>query len=62
MIAINYSIPTTLVSSPADLEVLTIKIGAVQVITLCLMYIPPNSSYDYHRSIHNYLSKSLTNW
>ena len=55
MIAIKESIPIT---SPNHLELLTITLDLS--ITLCTVYVPPNSDEAYHNTLINYLEDLIS--
>ena len=55
LVAVKETIPTTLVPSPDNLEVITVSINSGLPITLCTIYIPPNSSDTYQSSLLSYL-------
>ena len=43
MLAVKHSIPSHTLDIPTDLEALCVQIGNTDSVTLCLVYIPPNS-------------------
>ena len=47
LIAVSDSVPSVLISSPEELENITVNI----LITLCAVYVPPNSGDDYHKNL-----------
>ena len=47
MLAVNNNISSSLVYSPTHLELLTVTLNYTKVITICLLYIPPNSDPKY---------------
>ena len=51
LIAVSDSVPSVLISSPEELEIITVNIP----ITLCTVYVPPNSGDDYHKNLLSYL-------
>lgn len=59
LLAINNAITPSLCSSPANLEVITVKVSTCTThhlsITLCIVYIPPNSSPIYYSDLLDYL-------
>ena len=57
IVAVKEGIPCSVLSSPRELEVVTVNIGSP--FTLSTIYIPPSSPDDYHRSMIDYL-KSLS--
>ena len=52
--AISESVPSVLISSPADLEVIAVNQNGPTCITLCTVYVNPNSGDDYHKSLLSY--------
>ena len=56
LVAVNCSIPNSLLPSPPDLEVASVKIGLNKELILCTVYVPPNSSKSYFTSLFTYLS------
>ena len=59
LIAVHVSIPSSLLSSPVNLEVVSVQVGVNQDFILCSVYIPPNSCESYLLSLLNYLSDLL---
>ena len=55
MIAVNTRLPSTFVTAPNDLE-LTVVYLHQQQLTVCVLYIPPKVSTEYHKKLYNYLS------
>lgn len=53
--AVKNSIPSKLLSTPIDLDLLTISVTLEETCTVCLLYNPPNSTDAYHKSLLNYL-------
>ena len=53
-IAVHNSIPSSLVSAPPDLEIVSIILSSFVLFTV---YIPPNCSEDYFFSVIDYLSE-----
>ena len=56
LVAVNCSIPSSLLPSPPDLEVASVKLGLNKELILCTIYVPPNSSESYLTSLFTYLS------
>ena len=56
LVAVNCSIPSSLLPSPPDLEVASVKCGLNTELILCTVYVPPNSSESYLTSLFTYLS------
>jgi len=65
MLPVKSSIPSSIVSSPPDIEALSVNIGANDVTptTFCVVYNPPNSAEEYMLSLFNYIHSvsSLSN-
>ena len=55
MIAIEESISCIRVPSPNHFELLTITLDLQNPITLCTVYVPPNSDEAYHNTLINCL-------
>ena len=55
MIAINTQLSSAIIPAPSDLELTAIHLDQHQL-TVCAVYISPNSSIDYHNKLYNYLS------
>ena len=55
LVAVKEGIPCSVLSSPSELEVVTVNIGSLFTFTLSTIYIPPSSPNDYHRSMIDYL-------
>ena len=55
VLASKNSIPSKILSTPTDLELLAVSISSIENITVCLIYNPPNSSTIYHTSLLNYI-------
>ena len=56
LIAIHESIYSALVSSPFDLEVVSIRLGLDNHFVVCCIYAPPDSTVLYISSLVNYLT------
>ena len=56
MLAINNNISSSLVHSPTHLELLTVTLNYTKVITICLLYIPPNPDPKYISDLTEYLN------
>ena len=57
LIAVDASVPCSVVSSPSNLEVVIVKIGFNSPLFLCTVYVPPSSSDGYQISLVGYLSE-----
>ena len=55
LVAVKEGIPCSVLSSPSELEVVTLNIGSPFTFTLCTIYIPPSSPNDYHIPMIDYL-------
>ena len=62
LIAINKSLYSTLVPSPSDIEVVTIKIGLSNAIVICCVYVPPDSTIVYVSSLVSYLTDIVSSF
>ena len=60
LLAIHNSIPTKLLSSPPNLEVVSVKLNCKNPIIVCLIYIPPQAKVEYFTCIFNYLNNLLS--
>jgi len=47
LVAVDESIPSSLVDSPPKLEVIVVQLGLTHPIILCTVYIPPTSSNSF---------------
>ena len=56
MLAIKNNISSSLVHSPTHLELLTVTLNYTKVITICLLYIPPNPDPKYISDLTEYLN------
>ena len=57
LVGVNHNIPSTPLSSPEDLELLTGILRCRKLITFCLVYTPPNSTTEYNIRLLDYLRK-----
>ena len=48
MLAIRNNLPSRLLPSPPNLEVVTVSISLVPAVTCCMVYAPPNTTAEYH--------------
>jgi len=55
MLAIKNTIPSSVISSPPDIEVLSVYVEGNDPTTFCLVYNPPNSSEEYMLSLFDYI-------
>jgi len=57
LVAVHDSIPSLLLSSPSDIEVVSVKLSVNNYdFILCTVYVPPHSSESYVFSVIQYLS------
>ena len=56
LIAVNDSIPILLISSPPDLEIVSVIIGSKKQFILCTVYVCPNCSFSYLVSLLSLIS------
>ena len=54
------SIPTSIIPSPTNLEVISVKIELSTSISLCTVYIPPNPGDLYFKSLLKFLADFIT--
>jgi len=65
LIAVNNKFPCHVIASPEDLEVICIKLDLNNPITICVIYIPPNSLATYDNlfnlllSLHSTLDETI---
>ena len=60
-VAVNSLLPCSQLSTPNELEVVTVRIVLnKKVITICTAYIPPNCSDDYKYSLLSYLEDTVS--
>ena len=60
LIAVHDSIPSSLFSSPSDLEIVCVEFPSFNSI-LCTVYVPPNSNESYFCSVTSPVSDLVTN-
>jgi len=53
---VSNEFPSKQLSSPPSLEVITVSVSLLPVITCCVVYAPPNSTTEYHTELNNYFS------
>ena len=56
LLAINSRIPCKWVDVPIDIEAVTIQLSFSIPIFVCVLYIPPQSSYEYYKKCFIYIS------
>ena len=56
LIAVHNSISSWLVSTPADLEVVTVGVQLQHVVILSCVYVPPSASVSHMEQLCSYLS------
>ena len=57
LISVDATLPYSIILSRSTLEVITVSIGINLPLILCTVYVPPNSSDDYHVSLLHYLTE-----
>lgn len=62
LVVIRDTILCTSISSPSDIEVVTVAVGAPVNTLLCTVYTPPASSDAYHTSLTRYLTSLCSNY
>ena len=56
LIAVSDLVPSTLISTPPDLEIIAVNLNCHnKPISLCTVYVPPNSADSYHKCLLSYL-------
>ena len=60
LIAIHESMHSTLISSPSDLEVVSVRLGLDNHLVVCCVYVPPDSTVLYVSSLVNYLTEIVS--
>ena len=60
MLVVNNTLPSKILPSPSNLELVTVKIYLKCPIILCLIYNPPNSDSTYFFNLLDYLNNLLT--
>ena len=61
LIAVDSSVSCSVSPSPADLEIITVKVATQKrVITVCTVYVPPNTGGDYHSALLSHLEDVVT--
>lgn len=56
LLAVSQSLPSTLVTSPPDLEVVAVQVGSIKALLFCIVYIPPNAPQWYCQNLVQYLT------
>jgi len=56
MLAINSSIPSKILETPEDVEVLTVQLPVDNPVSLCLLYNAPSSDTEYQKKLLSYLT------
>ena len=59
-VAVSNVFDSVHLSSPADLEIVTIQFGCCRDLVLCTSYVPPNSSDTYLLALLNYFTDLLS--
>ena len=55
LLAVHNSLLSTEISSPPDLEILIVELKTTHVLLLCVVYISPSASSNYHMALITYL-------
>ena len=56
LVAIKQSLTCSIIPSPSDLEIVSVKIDLGNDFALCCVYVPPESSLSYVTSLVHFLS------
>ena len=59
LIAVNNNISCQRLNSPDDLEIICIKLNLKDQITVCVTYVPPNSTTTYYDNLFSFLYNLL---
>ena len=51
-------IPSCILDSPPDIEVISVRLEIKKSVILCAVYVPPNSSVEYYSNLLEFM-KSL---
>ena len=62
LIAVHESLPSTLIPSPSDLEVVVVKLGLVNDYVICCVYVSPDSGFLYISSLIKYLTEIVSSF
>ena len=62
LIAVQESMYSTLISSPRDLEVVSVRLGLDNHFVICCVYVPPDSSVLYFSSLVNHLTEIVSSF
>ena len=60
MLAVKHSVPIPTLGTPTELEALCVQIDKNDSVTICLVYIPPNSSEMYIQSLCDYINTTVS--
>ena len=60
LVAVSNVFHSVHLSSPVDLEIVTIQLGCCRDLVLCTSYVPPNSSDTYLLALLNYFTDLLS--
>ena len=60
VVAVSDEFPSKQLSSSPSLEVITVSISLVSVVTCCMVYAPPNATIEYHTELNNYLATIIS--
>ena len=56
LVAIKQSLTSSIIPSPSDLKIVSVKIGLGNDFALCCVYVPPESSLSYVTSLVQFLT------
>ena len=62
LIAVHKSIPSTLIFSPSDLEIVAVRFCLNNHFVICCVYVPPDASILYISSLFNYLTEIVSSF
>ena len=62
LIAVHKSIPSTLIFSPSDLEIVAVRFCLNNHFVICCVSVPPDASILYISSLFNYLTEIVSSF
>ena len=60
LIALDESMPSSMIPTLSNLEVITVRIDVGQITTVCTVYVPPCACYNYQVSLLTYLNNIVS--
>ena len=59
-LAVHLSLSCYKLSTPSHLEIVSVVVGTESPIIMCVVYIPPNSSYELYLQVFQYLESIIS--